>query len=131
MEIFFHDPDDVPLPPEEVRIRTFQAEPYPDGRRVRVRLELTPFQVRPNAEIQITDAAGEEIAGLSVIETVDPRLEFTVHLRVPAVNPPFTVTGVVFYRPADLREEEEHEEPRREEEEPWIVDRAETVFDLA
>ena len=54
MDIFFQDPTDIPLPPEEVRIRELTAEPWPDGRRVRVYVELTPgfktvAQVQENA----------------------------------------------------------------------------------
>jgi hypothetical protein len=44
MDIFFHDPTDIPLPPAEVRIRQFKGEPWPDGRRVKLTLELTLFE---------------------------------------------------------------------------------------
>jgi hypothetical protein len=97
MDIFFQDPSDIPLPPEEVRIRQFRAEPWPDGRRVRVLLELTPFQKRPNSEVCITDSQGEEIANISIIETIDPKMEFTMHL--PALVPAgqYTVSATLFY----------------------------------
>ena len=66
MDIFFQDPSEIPLPPEEVRIREVRAEPWPDGQRVRVYLEVDPFQQRPNADVKITDAAGEEEAQASI-----------------------------------------------------------------
>ena len=43
MDIFFADPDDIPLPPEEVKIRQLEARPYPEGQRVAVRFEITPM----------------------------------------------------------------------------------------
>jgi hypothetical protein len=51
MDIFFADPSEVPLPPNEVRIRELNVEPWPDGNRLRVYLEVDPFQKRPNADL--------------------------------------------------------------------------------
>ena len=53
MEIHFHDPSEAPLPPGETRISAVRAEPWPDGRRVSVEVEITPFQQRPNLHISI------------------------------------------------------------------------------
>ena len=58
MDIFFRDPSEIPLPPDEVRIRVLHADPYPDGQRVRIHLEVDPFQRRPNADVRITNAPG-------------------------------------------------------------------------
>ena len=57
MDMFFADPNDPPLPPEEVRLRELRAEPWPDVLRVKVFLELTPFQKRPSAEGSIRNAS--------------------------------------------------------------------------
>jgi hypothetical protein len=97
MDIFFQDPSAIPLPPDEVRIREFRAEPWPDNRRIRIHLEITPFQVRPNGTITITDEDGTEVAGLSVIETITPQMEFTVHLRGGRENGQFTATVILYY----------------------------------
>jgi hypothetical protein len=105
MDIFFQDPTDIPLPPAEVRIRQFRAEPWQDGRRVRITLELTPFLKRPNSEIKIADGHGEEAASISIIETMEPKMEFTMHLRWAGVVGPYTATAQVFY----LEETEEAE----------------------
>ena len=56
MDIFFQDPTEVPLPPNEVRIRALRAETYPDGQRVRVYLEVDPSQQRPSADLAIRDS---------------------------------------------------------------------------
>ncbi len=102
MDIHFFDPDDAPVPPDEVRIREMRARPHPDGRRVRVYLEITPFQRRPNAEINIFNQQDEVVAALSVIETIDPRMEFTMHLREPQPGGDYRLEATVLYSDLDL-----------------------------
>lgn len=135
MDIFFQDPDDIPLPPGEVRIRQFRAEPWPDGRRVRVMLELTPFLKRPNSEIKITDEQGEEAASISIIETMEPKMEFTMHLRGAEVYGRYSAAVQVFY----MEEAEEAGGDRPEGEAPEIekpprkqiiVDEREITFEV-
>lgn len=81
MDMFFADPSEVPLPPDEVRILDFRIEPYPDGRRMRVYLEITPFQVKPSGDIVISDSTGDPVAISSFVEAITPRNEMTLHLR--------------------------------------------------
>lgn len=129
MDIFFRDPTDIPLPPDQVRIRQFRAEPWADGRRVSVQLELTPFLKRPNGEITITDARGVEAASLDIIETMDPRLEFTVHLRGAGMEGPFTAAAAIFYleepeTPVEDLQADLETRARR------VVDQAQTTFQV-
>ncbi|HUF39418.1 MAG TPA: hypothetical protein VMN57_12910 [Anaerolineales bacterium] len=98
MDIFFQDPDDVPVPPEEVRIRDFTATPYHDGRRVSVYLEITPFQKRPSGEITVTNLDGEILAVANIIETMTRKLELTLHLRGPAGGERLQATADIFYQ---------------------------------
>ena len=132
MDIFFHDPDDIPLPPHEVRIRQFAVQPYPDGIRARVYLEITPFHKKPSAEIALFNAAGEELGTVSIIETIDPRMEMTMHLRGAPPDDSCTAHADLFYE--DLPEEPngqlpgdltEYKMPARR-----MVDHAETHFTL-
>jgi hypothetical protein len=81
MDIFFADPAEVPLPPAEVRIRALNVEPYPDGRRLRVYLEVDPFQRRPNADLTLLDSAGQELASAYIIESMTRKMELVMHLR--------------------------------------------------
>jgi len=97
MDIFFQEPSAVPLPPSEVRIKDLRAEPWPDGQRVRVFLEITPFQKRPNGELVIVNAQGEEVASIDIIEAMSPRMEFTMHLRPLQRAGVYTLTATVFY----------------------------------
>jgi hypothetical protein len=129
MDIFFQDPTEVPLPPAEVRIRAFTAEPWPDGKRVRVYFEVDPFQKRPNAEIVIFDANQEEKARLNVIETMDRKMEFTMHLRGTDTRGSYAVAAVLYYNP-----QASEDEPEKDQEiptgKPQIIDRAITNFDI-
>ena len=127
MDIFFQDPGDIPLPPDEVRIKKLRAEPWPDNRRVRVYLEVTPFQARPSGEIILLDAKDDEIASISIIETIDPKMEFTLHIRGREPSGEYTLKAAIFY----LEELDEPEvpgeslpiQPNRE-----IVDQAQVKF---
>ena len=129
MDIFFTDPDDIPLPPNEVRIRDLSAQPWPDKERVRVYLEVTPFQKHPNGEITITNQSGEEVASISFIETIDPKMEFTLHLRHGGTVGEFTVRATVSYPQQPDTEDEENNIPF-EPRDNIIVDQAEVNFTI-
>lgn len=101
MDIFFTDPTDIPLPPEEVRIRHFRAEPWPDKRRVQVYLEITPFQKGPNSEIEIRNADGDEVASLTIIESINPKIDVTIHLRGGEPAGVYTASAMVYYYEAE------------------------------
>jgi hypothetical protein len=131
MDIFFQDPSEVPLPPEEVRIRSLRAEPWPDGQRVRVSFEVDPFQKRPNAEIRITDQQDRELASVSVIETMVRKMEFTMHLRGGSQKEgEYHLAATLYYaKPIEVENQENQEEPPAQEIE--VVDRASTTFRIA
>ena len=97
MDIQFTDLSEVPLPPDEIRIRDLQVEPYPDGKRLRLTLELTPFQQSPSGEVFITDLLGNLIATASIIEAIDPSMQLTLHVRSPETQGPFTARVEIFY----------------------------------
>lgn len=97
MDIFFQDPNEIPLPPEEVRIQSLRVEPYPDGKRLRVYLEVDPFQKKPNVELTITDKVGDIASNVSILESMTRRMELTMHLRGVSHNPPYTLLAKVYY----------------------------------
>jgi hypothetical protein len=102
MDIFFQDPNEIPLPPQEVHIRDLQASAFPDGQRVRVTLEVDPFQKRPSAELVIHGAGGDLLAAASVIESMTRKIELTLHLRfagtAPAPGAVYTLSAVLYYQ---------------------------------
>lgn len=101
MDINFHDPSDIPLPAKEVRIRKLRVEPLPDQKRVRIFLEITPFQQKPNCEIKIFSDSGDEVASLSIIEAIDYKMQFTVHLKDQVPGGSYTASLDVYYFEAD------------------------------
>ena len=52
MDFFFPEDNLQRATPEETHITSLTAEPYPDGERVRVNIEMTPFQIRPYLEVR-------------------------------------------------------------------------------
>jgi len=81
MDFFFPDDLTPRAAPAETRITSLRAEPYPDRGRVRVNLEITPFQARPHVDVTLLDSDGEEVAATSLVEPMTWKLEFTLHVR--------------------------------------------------
>ena len=96
MDFFFPEDSLLRMPPEETRITSLTAEPYPDGYRLRVNIEITPFQKRPYLEVVVSNADGEEIASSSIVEPLMWKLEFTMHLRGELRNP-YRLEARLFY----------------------------------
>jgi hypothetical protein len=101
------DPEDVPRPRDEVRLRQLAVTPSGDGRRLRVDIELTPFLERPNLDLDVLDASGETLARTTVVEADSPRFSLTMHLRGRPHGGEFTVRGALSYAsspPQDIHE---------------------------
>ncbi len=123
MDIFFQDPDEIPLPPDEVRLRALRAEPWADGKRIKIYLETSPFQKPPSAEVTIIDPAGSEAAQITIVEAVTRKLEFNMHLRT-SLKGAYRAEAVLYYPallPADAP-------PGAERPAPQIVDRITAAF---
>lgn len=133
MDIFFSDPEDLPVPQADVRIREISAEPWPDGRRVKVDIQLTPFQKRPNIEITIINSQADQVAILSVVEALQPRMDFTIHLREAQTGGKYRVNARVSY--ADLDSYDPDHEPdisagKILDKVGETIDSAETTFEI-
>ena len=96
MDFFFPEDNLQRMTPEETRITSLSAEPYPDGYRLRVNIEVTPFQKRPYIEVTLNDANGDEVASSTIVEPLSWKLEFTMHIR-GELNNPYTVEAKLFY----------------------------------
>ena len=82
MEFFINDPNIVRYPPAEIHLLDLRTNSDPDGKRLQVALDLTPFQQRPIIELDLKDFTGNEVASASsIIEPVDWKLEPTLHIR--------------------------------------------------
>jgi len=82
--------------PEETRITALTAVPYSDGYRLRVNIEMTPFQQRPHLEVVLNDADNEEVASSTIVEPLGWKIEFTMHIR-GELNNPYTLEARLFY----------------------------------
>ncbi|MGD0878880.1 MAG: hypothetical protein ABSA01_12130 [Anaerolineales bacterium] len=58
-----------------------RAHLAPDGKRLRVALDLTPFQQRPIIELDLRDSSGSKVTSASILEPVGWKLELTLHIR--------------------------------------------------
>ncbi|HBX70831.1 MAG TPA: hypothetical protein DEH25_15995 [Chloroflexi bacterium] len=97
MDIQFTDLSEIPVPPDEVRIRDLGVTPYSDGVRLRLSLELTPFLKPPSGEIFITDLLGNPVAAVNFIEAIDAKMQYTLHLRSADPHGEFTARVIIFY----------------------------------
>jgi hypothetical protein len=133
MDIFFADPSEVPLPPGEVRIRALNVEPWPDGKRLRVYLEVDPFQKRPNADLTLIDQDGRELSSVSIIESMTRKMELVMHLRGEAPGA-CTLQALLYYAalpqsvgPGETPAGDPAPEPKMER---TVVDERQVTFEL-
>jgi len=106
MDINFHDPSDIPLPPDDVRIRELRVEPLQDRRHL---------------EIKIMTATGHEAASLSIIEAIDYKMQFTVHLKDESASGEYIAELELYYfeaeqspqDPGSVQTGETHQLPER------------------
>lgn len=95
---FFQNGNYRPVPKDQVKIDDLQVEVYPDRRRVWVKVQITPFQERPNLLITLRLESGEIIDDASIIETMHFDNEFTIHLRrIQEPAGTYTMTVDLFY----------------------------------
>jgi hypothetical protein len=96
MEFFFPEDNLIRAVPEETKINALSAQPYPDGRRLLVNMEITPFQKRPYIEVILNDSNGVEVASTSIVEPLSWNLEFTMHIRGD-LNNPYALIAKLYY----------------------------------
>ena len=125
MDIFFPDPNDPPLPPDEVRLRSPRAEPWPDGLHVKVQLELTPFQKRPSADVLLIGPDDQEAAHTSILEAFNRKLELNLHLKSGSPAGAYTLHVTVYYQHLPTAEQ-----PGASLPEPLVVDRSQVSFHI-
>jgi len=87
MDAFFPDPDAERLPSNQVRFLDLSAEPLPDGQRIRLHLQLTPFLESPVIELTLTNPRGEICGSTSIIEPAEWTIDLVLHIRTPGSDP--------------------------------------------
>ncbi|MEW6085024.1 MAG: hypothetical protein AB1607_10555 [Chloroflexota bacterium] len=106
MDFFFAEDNLKRMTPEETRIMSLTAEPYPDGYRLRVNIQITPFQKRPHIEVVLKDSGGDEVASSSIVEPLGWKLEFTMHIRDEELKNPYTLEAKLYYPDGPSQEAE-------------------------
>ena len=96
MDFFFPEDNLNRMTPEETDITSLSAEPYPDGYRLHVNIQVTPFQKRPHIDVLLTDAHGAEVGSTTIVEPMGWKLEFTMHIRGELKNP-YTLEAKLYY----------------------------------
>jgi hypothetical protein len=96
MDFFFPEDNLTRAVPEETKILSLNADPYPDGRRLHVNIEVTPFQKRPYIEVLLNDKDENEIGSTHIVEPLSWKLEFTMHLR-GELNNPYTLKAKLYF----------------------------------
>jgi hypothetical protein len=96
MDFFLPEDNLTRAVPEETKINLLSAQPYPDGHRLHVNMEITPFQKRPHIEVILSDASGDEAASTSIVEPLSWKIEFTMHIR-GELNNPYTLNARLYY----------------------------------
>ena len=99
LDIQFFEPEEAPLPPDEIAFREFVVEPLADGRRVRLSLSITPFQQRPSIEVEILDPGQQQVSLTSVVEATEPSMSLTMHIRGEARTGEYTAIARLYYPP--------------------------------
>lgn len=107
MDLNLVDPQDVPRPRDEVRLRQLAVTPQADGRRLRIDVDLTPFLERPNLDFAVLAPDGGTVARTSVIEADSPRFSLTMHLRGDPSPGEYRVRGTLSYASAAAQDERE------------------------
>ncbi len=88
----------TPPAQDDIKILSFDAEPYPDGRRVKVRLLLSSFLQGPNAIINLSNQENQELASVNIVDIFSPENEITLHFPGNKKQPgSYKVNVEVFY----------------------------------
>ena len=89
-------------PRDEIKVEKVTPAPYPDNRRIKVTVEVTPFRERPNLEITILDADGKRVSNTSAIALMNFRSVYVLHLRgLTDTTGSYTVRTQLYYESLD------------------------------
>jgi hypothetical protein len=104
LEFFFPElnpanPENIPVAPAEMRFIEVKVEPVLDNGplRLRVYVETSAFLERPYLEVTLFNSQGDEIASASVIEPMQRKNVFTMHVRGQQQSGKFSLMARLFY----------------------------------
>ena len=104
LEMFFPELNpaeagNIPQPPETMSFKEVRVEPVLDNGplRLRVYVETTAFQQRPYLEVTLLDHQDQEVASASIIEPMQRKNVFTLHVRGEQQRGKFSLEARLFY----------------------------------
>jgi hypothetical protein len=93
------------LPEHPVNIRSLAGELSEDKRKVRVSVELSRDDTRPDLDLVLADANGMEISHATIIENFGAGMDFTLHIRTSQVRFPLTLNCRLSYVDEEIASE--------------------------
>ncbi len=101
-----YQPSEDGLPPQEIRFVDLRAEPWPNQtQRVRIHIEMTPFLERPNIYVAILRLDEVEVSSIHIIETIESRMTFTMHIKGEQAKGAYQLHANLFYPDSGIIDE--------------------------
>ena len=97
MDPFFTEPDADRQPMELIRFENISVEPYPDRKKVKLLIEVTPFLEKPNIEIGLFNQDGILIASMSLVEIIEYKFELTLHIKNVSLHGENLIQANIYY----------------------------------
>jgi hypothetical protein len=99
MEFLQMDPIVEKMLPADTRLLNIHAVPHSEGKRLKIGLDLTPFQQKPYIDLTLLDSSGKLVASTSIVEPVNWNLELNLHIRkfFPSHNGSYKLRVVISY----------------------------------
>ncbi len=84
--------------PQLPKIYSIDVYPYPDLKRLWVKIELTPSDVRPVLDLEVFGPDGELASNMLIVETAEYQFSVTMHLRRdPQEGERYLMRGTLIY----------------------------------
>lgn len=99
------DPRKRIKPDSPAEIINLSAQLSEDKAKVRVSIELSRADTRPDLELRLFDAQGKEIRHSTIIECVGPGTDFTLHVHVKDPEFPLKVICQLSYLEDEISSE--------------------------
>ena len=97
MDIFFSDPDEIPLPPDEIRFRNIQVYPIDDSNKIKIFIEIDPFRKKPNIDLVVFNNRREIATSVNIIESIQRKMEIIAHLKRNTADIEFNLEATLYY----------------------------------
>lgn len=95
------------LPEFPASISSLSGELSQDKRKVRVSVELSREDTRPDLDLSLSDSTKTEICHSTIIENFGARMDFTLHIREEGIQFPMVLKCQLSYLDDEIFSEKE------------------------